>query len=77
MMDNFKLFKNVSDEEMLEMYKNIMESKETGMRPKSLDPYAKQLKEACHFEMMSQATNFVIELFYEEVAMRYFNEINK
>ncbi len=47
-----------------------------GVRPRSLDPYAKQLKETCHFEMLSQATNFVIELFYEEVAIRYFRNIS-
>lgn len=75
-VDNFKLFKDISDEEMLEMYKDILGSKEMGLRPRSLDSYAKQLKETCRFEMLSQATNFVIELFYEEVALRYFRNIN-
>lgn len=75
-MDNFKLFKDISDEEMLEMYKDILSSKEMGVRPRCLDPYAKKLKETCRFEMLSQATNFVIELFYEEVAMRYFKTVD-
>ena len=75
-MDNFKLFKDISDEEMLEMYKDILGSKEMGLRPRSLDSYAKQLKETCRFEMLSQAANFVIELFYEEVAMRYFKTVD-
>lgn len=75
-MDNFKLFKDISDEEMLEMYKDILGSKEMGVRPRSLDPYAKKLKETCRFEMLSQATNFVIEIFYEEVAMRYFRKVD-
>lgn len=75
-VDNFKLFKDISDEEMLEMYKDILDSKEMGVRPRSLDPYAKKLKETCRFEMLSQATNFVIEIFYEEVALRYFRNIN-
>ena len=75
-VDNFKLFKDVSDEEMLEMYKDILGSKEMGVRPRSLDTYVKQLKEICHFEMFSQAINFAIELFYEEVAMRYFRNIS-
>ena len=75
-VDNFKLFKDVSDDEMLEMYKDILGSKEMGVRPRSLDTYAKQLKEICHFEMLSQATNFVLELFYEEIAMRYFKSIS-
>lgn len=68
----FELFKDVSDEEMLEIYKDILCSKEIGIRPRSLDPYAKRIKEICHFEMLSQATNFIIEIFYEEIAMRYF-----
>lgn len=71
-MDNFKIFENVSDEDMMEMYKDILESKESGIRPRSLDKYANEIKEKCHFEMLSQASNFVIELFYEEVALRYF-----
>ncbi len=75
-MNNFELFKDISDEEMLEMYKDILGSKEMGLRPRSLDSYAKQLKETCRFEMLSQATNFVIELFYEEVAMRYFKTVD-
>lgn len=75
-MDSFKLFKDTSDEEMMEMYKDILGSKEIGVRPRRLDPYAKKLKEVCHFEMLSQATNFVIEIFYEEVAMRYFKTID-
>lgn len=75
-MDIFKLFKDISDEEMLEIYKDILGSKEVGLRPRSLDSYAKQLKETCRFEMLSQATKFAIELFYEEVAMRYFKTVN-
>ena len=76
-MDNFKIFKDMKDKELFEMYKNILESKELGIRPRSLDPYAQVLKEKCHFEMLSQATNFVIELFYEEVAMRYFGNVSE
>lgn len=43
-MDNFKLFNGISDEEMLEIYKNILGSKEMGVCPRSLVPYAKKLK---------------------------------
>lgn len=71
-MDNFKIFKDVTDKELLEMYKDILGSKVLGIRPRSLDPYAQVIKEKCHFEMLSRATNFVIELFYEEVANRFF-----
>ena len=44
MVDKFKLFKDISDEEMLEMYKDILGSKEIGVRPRSLDLYAKKTK---------------------------------
>lgn len=76
-MDKLKIFSNVSDEEMLKLYKDILGSKELGIRPRSIDTYAQQLKEICNFEIFSQATNFAIELFYEEVAMRYFRKINE
>ncbi len=76
-MNKFKIFADVSDEKMLELYKDILGSKELGLRCRSLDSYAQQIKEICHFEMLSQAINFVTELFYEEVAMRYFENLNK
>lgn len=77
MTDEFKIFKEVSNKELLEMYKDIIGSKELGLRPRTLDPYAQVLKETCHFEMLSRATDFVIELFYEEVAMRYFENLTE
>jgi len=39
-MDKFKIFAEVSDEKLLELYENILESKELGIRPRSLDFYA-------------------------------------
>lgn len=74
-MENFNIFKNVSDEEMLEIYKDILGSRVLGMRPRTLDDYAYQIKEKCHFEVLSQATKFAVDLFYEEVASRYFEKI--
>jgi hypothetical protein len=76
-MNSFEIFIEVPVQEMFEMYQDIIESKEAGLRPRSLDPYAKRLKEICHFEMISQATDFAVELFYEEIAKRYFKNYNK
>lgn len=76
-MNKFEIFVNVSDKEMCEIYKDIVESKEAGLRPRNLDSYAKQIKEICRFEMFSEATDFVIELFYEEIAIRYFKAYSR
>ena len=73
-MNNFEIFKNVTDAEMVEMYKDIQKSKEEGLRPRRLDEYVNIIKEKCHFEMLSQATDFTVKLFYEEVAKRYFSK---
>lgn len=76
-MDIFEIFAGVPDKEMFEIYKDILSGEEAGLRPRSLDPYAKQLKEICHFEMLSQSTKFAVELFYEEIAKRYFQNYDK
>lgn len=74
-MSNLNVFKNVTNEELLEIYKDILGSKELGIGPRSLDPYAREIREKCHFDVFSEATNFVIKLFYEEVASRFFKRM--
>ena len=59
-MNKFEIFVNVSDKEMCEIYKDIVESKEAGLRPRNLDSYAKQIKEICRFEMQRDSKRFVI-----------------
>lgn len=71
-MENFNIFKNVSEEEMLVIYKDIISSKENGNRPHTLDVYARKIKEEYLFETLSQTIDFVRDLFYQEVAKRYF-----
>jgi len=73
-MIDFKIFKDIPDKELLEIYKDILGSKVAGVRPRTLDIFANNIKEKCHFEMLSQATKFAEELFYEEIAMRYFKD---
>lgn len=71
----FDLFKDVSDYELKSIYNDILKSEKNGLRPKSLDSYAKKLQKICKFEMFSQTIDFTKKLFYKEVAKRYFSEI--
>jgi hypothetical protein len=69
---DFEIFKSVSDEELCEIFKDILKSEELGIRPRSLDEYSQKLKEMCKFDMLPQAFKFAEELYYREIAKRYF-----
>ena len=64
----FELFNGVSDGELKDIYKDIKKSEKDGLRPKSLDSYAKKLQKICKFEVFSQSIDFTKELFYKEIA---------
>lgn len=70
----FELFNGVSDGELKGIYKDILKNEKDGLRPKSLDSYAKKLQKICKFEVFSQSIDFTKELFYKEIAKRYFAE---
>ena len=70
----FELFNGVSDGELKGIYKDILKSEKDGLRPKSLDSYAKKLQKICKFEVFSKSIDFTKELFYKEIAKRYFAE---
>lgn len=72
MNNNFDIFKKVSNEDLHEVYKEIIGSKELGLRPKALDPYIRIIKDSCNFSMTSEAWKFTEELFFKEVASRFF-----
>ena len=72
METNFSIFATVSDENLAVIYKDILRSREEGLRQRQLDPYARQLMEICHYDMIGQASDFAKELFFDEVAKRYF-----
>ena len=61
----FELFNGVSDGELKDIYKDIKKSEKDGLRPKSLDSYAKKLQKICKFEVFSQSIDFTKELFYK------------
>lgn len=67
------LFEVISQQELKSLYENLIESKKSGIRPILFDPYVRRLKDSCNFTSFSDATDFVISLFYQEVAKRYFN----
>ena len=71
-MNKFDIFKEVADEEMLEIYKDILRSRELGIRPRSLDnEYTHKIMEITHMDL-GNAAKFTQELFFDEVAKRYF-----
>ena len=46
----FDIFRDIPDCELYSIYKDILKSEEDGLRPKSLDSYAKKIQEICRFE---------------------------
>lgn len=68
----FDIFKDTNELELINIYKDILQSEEDGISPRSLDKYARQVQEICKYDMFSKATDFTKELFYKEVAKRYF-----
>ena len=71
-MDKFDIFAEIPNLEMKKLYEDILQSREEGLRPLSLDPFVTRLKEICCFESTSDAIQFAQDLFYKEVAKRYF-----
>lgn len=67
-----ELFSNVSDEEMLEIYKDIAVNKELGIAVNSLKSYAKEIN---FFETMDTAMKVVEVQFYKEMTKRYFKKM--
>lgn len=68
-MDN--LFKKETDEELKCIYKEILESREEGVRPKILDPYIRKIRDVYPLTV-SESWEIVEKLFWEEVARRHF-----
>lgn len=46
----FELFNGVSDGELKGIYKDILKSEKDGLRPKSLDSYAKKLQKSANLK---------------------------
>ena len=64
-------FENKADEELKIIYKEIFKSREKGLRPMVLDPYIQDVRCVYPFTV-SEGQKFIEQLFWEEVARRYF-----
>ncbi len=64
-------FENKTDEELKVIYKEIFKSREKDLRPRVLDPYIQDVR--CIYPLtVSEGWKFTEQLFWEEVARRYF-----
>lgn len=64
-------FENKADEELKIIYKEIFKSREKGLRPRILDSYIQDI--CCVYPLtVSEGWKFTEQLFWEEVARRYF-----
>lgn len=75
MNNNLEIFSECTNEQLLEMYKDVIGSKLMGIKAISFNQYADRLREICAFETKSQAIDFTEKLFYEEVAKRFFGQM--
>lgn len=65
------LFESVTDNELKNIYKDIQSAKEEGLRPRILDSYIKKIREIYPLDI-GEGWKFTEQLFFEEVARRYF-----
>ena len=75
MNNKLEIFSECTDEELLEIYKDVLGSKLMGIKAISFNQYAKKLKNICAFETKAQAIDFAEKLFYEETAKRFFDQM--
>ena len=65
------LFENVTDNNLKSIYEEIFIAREEGLRPRILDPYIQKVSDVYNLSV-SGGWKFTEELFWEEVARRYF-----
>jgi hypothetical protein len=74
------IFKTINDEELLEIYKDYLGSKELGIGIDSLKKYGKEIKEKYFINVdysLGIGISLAEKMFFEEVAKRYFNTLSK
>lgn len=75
MNNKLEVFSECTNEQLLEIYKDVIDSKLRGIKAISLNQYAEKLKNIYAFETKAQAIDFAEKLFYEETAKRFFNQV--
>ena len=68
------IFRELAKCELEEIYKKILEGRESGMRPRALDPYIYRIQEKYPLSTR-EAWDYAERSFWEEVARRYFQNI--
>ncbi len=71
------IFNDITDTQLLEIYKDIINSRELGIMPTTLRPFAEKIKKRYSLSTTGEASSFALNYFYEEVALRFFSFINK
>lgn len=71
------IFSDTTNIQLLEIYKDIIGSKELGIIPTTLRPFAERIKERYSLSTIGEASSFALNYFYEEVALRFFKSIDK
>ncbi len=71
------IFSDTTNIQLLEIYKDIIGSKELGIMPTTLRPFAERIKERYSLSTTGEALSFALDYFYKEVAFRFFKSIDK
>lgn len=67
------IFEKVPKEQLKYLYEQILDGKDKGLRPRCLDDYIHEVKSKYPLSF-GEAWKYTEELFWEEVAKRYFSE---
>lgn len=73
-MANINVFSDVSEKELLHIYKEILQSREDGLRPRCLDKYIQIIQQKSPLSF-GEGWRYAESYFWEEVARRYFSQI--
>ena len=65
------VFENVPDDEMRFLYEQILAGRDTALRPRCMDPYIHQVMQLFSLTF-GQAWRSAEQMFFEEIAKRYF-----
>ena len=69
------IFSKVSDDKMLKIYHDMLESNMIGSKSTMIRAYAKELASVYPFETNAQAIDLAEKLFFEETAKRFYGSM--
>lgn len=64
-------FEDKTDNNLKSIYEEILIAREEGLRPRILDPYIQKVRDTYNLSVL-EGWKFTEQLFWEEVAKRYF-----